>query len=98
MPGISGLDLVRHVRENMRDTEVMMITGYPTIDGAVKAVKTGAEEYLTKPFTEEELFTAVRRVLDKQRQHKMAQGQPDADLIEFVWPPWRIRTYAKGLS
>jgi two-component system, NtrC family, response regulator HydG len=80
MPGISGLDLVRHVRENIRDTEVMMITGYPTIDGAVKAVKTGAEEYLTKPFTEEELFTAVRRVLDKQRHHKMAQGHPDQTL------------------
>ena len=76
MPGISGLDLVRHVRENMRDTEVMMITGYPTIDGAVKAVKTGAEEYLTKPFTEEELFTAVRRVLDKQRIIKWHRASP----------------------
>ena len=64
MPGMSGLDLVRHVRENMRDTEVMMITGYPTIDGAVKAVKSGAEEYLTKPFTEEELFRAVGQALE----------------------------------
>jgi DNA-binding NtrC family response regulator len=43
----------------------MMITGYPTIEGAVKAVKTGAEEYLAKPFTDEELFSAVRRALDK---------------------------------
>jgi DNA-binding NtrC family response regulator len=42
MPGVSGLDLVRHVRENFKETEVMMITGYPTIEGAVKAVKTGA--------------------------------------------------------
>ena len=80
MPGISGLDLVRHVRENLRDTEVMMITGYPTIHGAVKAVKTGAEEYLTKPFTEEELFTAVRRALDKRHQRKMVQGQPKETL------------------
>ena len=72
MPGISGLDLVRHVRENMRDTEVMMITGYPTIEGAVKAVKTGAEEYLTKPFTDEELFSAVRRTLDKKGQRRKA--------------------------
>ncbi len=30
MPKVSGLDLVRHVRENLKDTEVMMITGYPT--------------------------------------------------------------------
>lgn len=65
MPGASGLDLIRHVRENFRDIEVMMITGYPTVEGAVEAVKTGAEEYLVKPFTDEELFSAVRRSLDK---------------------------------
>ena len=67
MPKVSGLDLVRHVRENLKDTEVIMITGYPSIEGAVKAVKTGAEEYLAKPFTDEELLTAVRSALDKLR-------------------------------
>ena len=46
MPGVSGLDLIRHVRENFKETEVIMITGYPTVESAVKAVKTGAEEYL----------------------------------------------------
>lgn len=65
MPKGSGMDLVRHVRENFRDTEVMMITGYPSIEGAVQAIKIGAEEYLSKPFTDEELHAAVRRVLDK---------------------------------
>jgi len=67
MPKVSGLDLVRHVRENFKETEVMMITGYPSIEGAVNAVKTGAEEFLAKPFTEEELLAAVRRVLGKIR-------------------------------
>ena len=67
MPKVSGLDLVRHVRENFKDTEVMMITGYPSIEGAVNAVKTGAEEFLAKPFTDDELLAAVRRVLDKLR-------------------------------
>jgi len=42
------------VRENFRDIEVMMITGYASIEGAVRAVKTGAEEYLSKPFTDED--------------------------------------------
>lgn len=65
MPKISGLDLVQHVRENFKDTGIMMITGYPSIEGAVKAVKLGAEDYLAKPFTDEELITAVRRVIDK---------------------------------
>ena len=73
MPGASGLDLIRHVRENFKETEVMMITGYPTIESAVKAVKTGAEEYLTKPFTDEELFSAVQRVLDKLHLRRATQ-------------------------
>ncbi len=73
MPGVSGLDLVRHVRENFKETQVMMITGYPTIEGAVRAVKTGAEEYLIKPFTDEELSSAVRRALDKLHVRKATE-------------------------
>jgi len=70
MPKVTGLDLVRHVRENYKDTEVIMITGYPTIEGAVEAVKTGADEYLAKPFTDIELLAAVRRALDTLRARK----------------------------
>ena len=80
MPGGNGLDLVRHVRENYRDTEVMMITGYASIDGAVTAVKAGAEEYLAKPFTEDELLDAVRRVLDKLHVRRAAGGNGTAEL------------------
>jgi DNA-binding NtrC family response regulator len=72
MPKASGLELVRHVRENFKNTEVMMITGYPSVNGAVDAVKTGAEEYLPKPFTEEELLSAVRRTLEKLRMRRAA--------------------------
>ncbi|MHC5036789.1 MAG: sigma-54-dependent transcriptional regulator [Planctomycetota bacterium] len=67
MPGASGLELVRHVMENLRDTEVMMITGYATVEGAVEAVKTGADEYLAKPFTDEELLNAVSRALENRK-------------------------------
>ncbi|MBN2225839.1 MAG: sigma-54-dependent Fis family transcriptional regulator [candidate division Zixibacteria bacterium] len=65
MPKITGLDLVRHVRENFKDTGIMMITGYASINGAVEAVKSGAEDYLAKPFTEKELIGAVKRALEK---------------------------------
>jgi DNA-binding NtrC family response regulator len=74
MPDASGLDLVRHVRDNLKDTEVMMITGYPSIEGAIMAVKSGAEDYLTKPFTQEELLSAVRLALDKLRVKRVARG------------------------
>jgi DNA-binding NtrC family response regulator len=73
MPGISGLDLVRHVRENLPGTEVIMITGYASVSGAVEAVKSGAEEYLSKPFTDEELYTAVKSALEKLHLRLAAQ-------------------------
>lgn len=73
MPGASGLDLVRFVRENFRDTEVMVITGYATVESAVQAVKTGAEEYLVKPFTDEELLKAVKQVLEKLRLRRCSR-------------------------
>ena len=73
MPEVDGLSLVRHIHENYKNTEVMMITGYPSIEGAVEAVKTGAEEFLAKPFTDDELFSAVQRVLEKQRISKVVE-------------------------
>jgi len=75
MPRVSGLDLIRHVRENCFDTEVIMITGYASVKGAVEAVKMGAEEYLPKPFTDEELFSAVERAMKKQDLRRGAQGR-----------------------
>lgn len=74
MPGASGLDLVRHVRSNLPDTEVIMITGYASVEGAVQAIKQGAEEYLPKPFTDVELFAAVGRSLEKLRMRRTARS------------------------
>ncbi|HUU44522.1 MAG TPA: sigma-54 dependent transcriptional regulator [Acidobacteriota bacterium] len=81
MPKVSGLDLVRHVRENVPDAEVMMITGYANIESAVEAVKTGAEEYLAKPFTDEELLTAVNRALSKLQQRRVARPELKQPLV-----------------
>ncbi len=76
MPGASGVDLVRHVRENFKETEIMIITGYPTVQSAVAAVKTGAEDYLAKPFTDAELFSSVQRILETLRRKKAGSRPP----------------------
>ena len=82
MPRVGGLDLVRYVRENLKDTQVMMITGYASVDGAVEAVKAGAEEYLAKPFTDEELLSAVRRSLQQLRLRTPPKTETPAAGIE----------------
>ncbi len=68
----SGMDLVRHVRQRLPDTEVMLVTGYASIEGAVDAVRQGASEYVVKPFTHEELVEAVRRTLHRLRLRRAA--------------------------
>jgi len=84
MPGASGLDLVRHVRENYKEIEVMMITGFPTVEGAVTAVKSGANDYLSKPFTRQELLTAVGNALEKLRMRRIGlDHEADADASPF---------------
>jgi len=74
MPKASGLELVRHVRENLKHTEVMMVTGYASVEGAVEAVKAGADEYLPKPFTDRELLDAVKRSLRKLERRRTGLG------------------------
>jgi DNA-binding NtrC family response regulator len=68
MPRVSGLDLIRHIRTNYKGVGILMVTGYPSIGGAVEAVRLGAEDYLAKPFTKRELLDAVDATLAKQRR------------------------------
>lgn len=75
MPGASGLDLVRHVKEKLADTAVMMLTGYPFIADAIKEEEPGAEGYLAKPFTQDELLAIVRSRLDKLQAKRVAQQE-----------------------
>jgi two-component system response regulator HydG len=98
MPGVSGMDLVRHVRENLRDTEVMMITGYATVEGAVQAVKTGAEEYLAKPFTDEELLAAVSRALSKLQVRRSADREASGPGVAFPGMLGESETMKRVLS
>jgi len=65
MPKTSGIELIRHVRDNFPDIGIIMITGYASIDRAVAAIKEGAGEYLPKPFTDSELLETVKKVIKK---------------------------------
>jgi two-component system, NtrC family, response regulator HydG len=74
MPDQSGLLLIRHVMENFKGIGVLVITGFPSIQGAVESIKIGAEEYVVKPFTDEELFKAIERVLLKNKSSKKREA------------------------
>src|SRR5512136_2604043 len=64
MPEVSGLDLLRKVKNLAPQTPVILLTAYGTIQNAVDAMRDGAYDYLLKPFSSESLESVVRRALD----------------------------------
>ena len=67
MPGIDGMDVLRHIRESIPDLPVIMITGQATLDSAVDAMKAGAFPYSAKPFRLHEAREVVRSALELHR-------------------------------
>ena len=67
MPGIDGLDVLRHIRELTPEIPVIMITGHATLDSAVEAMKAGAYHYIAKPFRLDEARQVVRSALELRR-------------------------------
>jgi two-component system, NtrC family, response regulator AtoC len=65
LPGLGGMDIIRAVKSQRRDTEVVVITGYASIDSAIEAVRAGAFHYLTKPVRLAEFDNLVSRIIDK---------------------------------
>ena len=65
LPGLSGLDILRRVKSRRSDTEVVVVTGYATIDSAIEAVRAGAFHYLTKPIRLAEFDNLISRIIEK---------------------------------
>jgi DNA-binding NtrC family response regulator len=66
MSGLDGIEVLKQVKEMAPDTEVVVMTAYGTIEGAVEAIKRGAYDYLTKPFQPEELTLLAQRALERK--------------------------------
>jgi DNA-binding NtrC family response regulator len=65
MPGVNGLDLLEGIKEISPATEVIMITGYGTVESAIKAIRLGAYDYIMKPFDMDKLLRVVENVRAK---------------------------------
>ncbi len=67
MPHVDGFAVLGHVKGIRPDTEVIMITGYATIDSAIESMKAGAFHYIPKPFKIDEVRKTVERAMEKRR-------------------------------
>jgi FixJ family two-component response regulator len=68
LPGISGLELQSRISKERRDMPIIFITGHADVPMSVRAMKAGAVEFLTKPFKDEALVTAVTQALEYSRE------------------------------
>lgn len=76
MPEVDGFQLVAEIRKHDDDIPVLLMTGDPSLDGAVRAIDTGAVSYLSKPFSQENLLSSVARAA---RRHGVARMRRRAD-------------------
>jgi DNA-binding NtrC family response regulator len=67
MPEIDGMTVLSRLRHEVPDTQVVMITGYATIESAVDAMRVGAYDYLPKPFSSDMLNAVVKRAIERRR-------------------------------
>jgi DNA-binding NtrC family response regulator len=65
MPEIDGIEVAKRIKKENPNTVVIMITGYPSVESSIKALRSGISDYVPKPFTPEELSDAVVRALEK---------------------------------
>jgi len=74
MPDMSGIDLLRHLRELKIDVPVIVITGHADVPLAVEAMKVGATEFLEKPFDDDAMLACIRTALDEQQRKDKVQA------------------------
>src|SRR5215831_2487855 len=81
LPGVSGLDFQRKLAEAGIQIPIIFITGYGDISMTVRAMKSGAVEFLTKPFRDQDLLDAIQQALERDRVARQSQREI-ADLRE----------------
>ena len=67
LPGLNGLDLQKRVASDRMDMPIIFITGYGDVPVSVQAMKAGAVEFLTKPFSDEVILEAIRQAIERSR-------------------------------
>ena len=67
MPGLNGMDVLKTIKKRWPDSEVVVITGYPTIDSAKEAVRLGACNYIAKPVAPDDVIKAANEAMTQKR-------------------------------
>lgn len=78
MPGLTGTEMLRRIREHASDAIVILMTGYASLETAIEALRLGASDYLIKPCSSEELRSSVARGVERAGSQRRRQGLLEA--------------------
>ena len=81
MPGISGIDLLRHIKTNYPHCDVIIITSFPSVETSIEALRLGVYDYITKPFDINEFREKVKKCLAEQSVGKPEEKEEVVDNI-----------------
>lgn len=84
MPVMDGVEVTKSVKHIRPDIDVIIITGYATVETAVECMKFGAMDYVQKPFTEDELLAMVKKILIKRQDRIKKQLKPSVHITHLA--------------
>jgi FixJ family two-component response regulator len=84
MPGISGLELQERINRGQIDIPIIFISGHGDIPMAVRAMRAGAIDFLTKPFNDQDLIDLVQRALETDRRHQVQRREGAAIAARYA--------------
>jgi len=84
MPVMDGVEVTKSVKHLRPDIDVIIITGYATVETAVECMKFGAMDYVQKPFTEDELLAMVKKILIKRQDRIQKQLKPSVHITHLA--------------
>lgn len=101
MPGVDGMEVLRRAREMDPDLVTIVITGYPSYESVVEAIKAGAYDYIPKPFSPDELRTVVGRGYEKhelERQARLLSEERARNLATIAEERGRLLTVINSMA
>jgi FixJ family two-component response regulator len=78
MPGLSGLELQQRLNEQGAEIPIIFITGHGDVPMAVTAMKSGAADFVQKPFRDQDLIDRINKALDRDRERRKGRAEQDA--------------------
>jgi FixJ family two-component response regulator len=78
MPGLSGLELQQRLNEQRAEIPIIFITGHGDVPMAVTAMKSGAADFVQKPFRDQDLIDRIHKALDRDRERRKHRAEEDA--------------------